>query len=74
MIFVLEPHAPRSGAGATLHGSEDGIDPLDSGYDPTEPNGTTYLSLGYNGTKRARWDARLGWDVTGTMLTRIEDR
>lgn len=52
-------------SGAVMKGAEDGIDPLDDGYTSSVEAGSrppsARLLLLANSTRRARWDARLGW-------------
>ena len=48
-------------AGAELAGSEDGIDPLDVSYQPSRSSCPVALKLVANATRRAKWDARLGF-------------
>lgn len=47
---------------ALLHGCEDGIDPLDDGYSTISGSScSVYLKIHVNGTKLARWNAKLGF-------------
>ena len=46
---------------AKLEGSEDGIDPLDSSYSSSGRNCSAALCLFANGTRLAKWDAKLGF-------------
>jgi len=57
-----------------LHGSDDGIDPMDSNYSSSPLNPSASLQLNYNSTRRARWDARLGWSrgFGGTGLLKVD--
>ena len=53
-------------SGAVMKGAEDGIDPLDDGYTSSIDAGSgpasARLLLFANSTRKARWDARLGWN------------
>jgi hypothetical protein len=42
-------------------GNEDGIDPLDSSYQPTTRKCPVVLKLAANATRMAKWDAKLGF-------------
>ena len=56
-----------------MTGSEDGIDPMDSNYSSSPSNPSATLMLNYNSTRRASWDAKLGWSkgYAGTGLMRL---
>jgi hypothetical protein len=49
---------------AQLVGAEDGIDPLDEEYNPTDPSCKVGLMLTANSTRLAKWDAKLGFVKT----------
>uniref|UniRef100_A0A7S1BKW6 Tower domain-containing protein n=1 Tax=Corethron hystrix TaxID=216773 RepID=A0A7S1BKW6_9STRA len=49
---------------AILEGAENGIDPLDAKYSSHPNKSCVALKLCVNSTKRARWDARLGFRRT----------
>ncbi len=59
-------------AGAELAGSEDGIDPLDASYQPSRSSCPVALKLVANATRRAKWDARLGF-VRPTRQSQSQD-
>jgi hypothetical protein len=46
---------------ARLIGADDGIDPLDDAYSPTDPSCTIALQLSANATRLAKWNAKLGF-------------
>jgi hypothetical protein len=46
---------------AKLEGPEDGIDPLDTSYSSSGRNCSAALSLITNGTRLAKWDAKMGF-------------
>jgi hypothetical protein len=63
---------------AKLEGPEDGIDPLDTSYSSSGRNCSAALSLIINGTRLAKWDAKMGfvkpcggtWWNRGSLLVR----
>eukprot|EP00980_Cylindrotheca_fusiformis_P020762 scaffold7755_cov104-Cylindrotheca_fusiformis.AAC.7 len=48
-------------SGAKLHGADDGIDPLDESYQPSDPSCQIALSICANSTRLAKWNAKLGF-------------
>ena len=50
---------------SAMKGADDGVDPLDDGYSSKAGHGgeepSARLMLQSNSTRRARWDAKLGW-------------
>lgn len=56
---------------AVLHGCEDGIDPLDDGYNSSAVSSSVFLKIHLNGTKLARWSAKLGFCEQSCMKTTL---
>jgi BRCA2, oligonucleotide/oligosaccharide-binding, domain 1/BRCA2, helical len=57
---------------ATITGFEDGIDPLDHGFDSFDPKKSPVLHLRANSTRLARWNSKLGLVPTHRMTAEFD--